>query len=113
MHSFHAEGCQGEVGGLHLPLPAPLTARSGGAQAATPQGGLVVGPVRLRRRTVMVLLDADEAVFCKPTADVSWTTLAFSPGAFTAIDVTYQKGAFHLVSHYGRVAAFDLVSSLR
>ncbi|XP_025825398.1 uncharacterized protein LOC112900819 [Panicum hallii] len=46
-------------------------------------------------------------------ANASWRTLAFAPGAFTAVDVTYQEGAFRLVSHYGRVAAFDLVSTLR
>jgi len=44
---------------------------------------------------------------------MSWTTLAFEPGAFSAIDVTYQYGVFHLASHYGRVAAFDLISPLR
>jgi hypothetical protein len=63
--------------------------------------------------TVMVLLAPEEAVFCKLTADTSWTTLAFAPGAFSAVDVAYQNGAFYLVSHYGRVAVFDLVSPLR
>jgi hypothetical protein len=52
-------------------------------------------------------------VFCKLTADTSWTTLAFAPGAFSAVDVAYQNRAFYLVSHYGRVAVFDLVSPLR
>ncbi|XP_062183764.1 F-box protein SKIP23-like [Phragmites australis] len=63
--------------------------------------------------TVVVLLAAkDEVVFCKLT-DASWTTLACAPGAFSAVDVTYQNGRFNLVSHYGRVAVFDLVSPLR
>ncbi|XP_052152797.1 uncharacterized protein LOC127771034 [Oryza glaberrima] len=63
--------------------------------------------------TVVVLLGADEeAVFCRPT-DASWTPLACPAGAFAAVDVACQSGLFHLVSHHGRVAVFDLVSPLR
>ncbi|KAG8065968.1 hypothetical protein GUJ93_ZPchr0004g38333 [Zizania palustris] len=63
--------------------------------------------------TVVVLLGAEEkAVFCKVT-DASWTVFAYPARAFTAVDVTYRSGGFHFVSHYGRVAVFDLVSPLR
>ncbi|BAH92793.1 Os04g0583000 [Oryza sativa Japonica Group] len=54
----------------------------------------------------------EEAVFCRPT-DASWTPLACPAGAFAAVDVACQSGLFHLVSHHGRVAVFDLVSPLR
>ncbi|KAF0891409.1 hypothetical protein E2562_009838 [Oryza meyeriana var. granulata] len=63
--------------------------------------------------TVVVLLGAEEeVVFCSPT-DASWTPLSCPAGAFAAVDVAYQSGVFHLVSHHGRVAVFDLISPLR
>uniref|UniRef100_A0A0D9W8L7 Uncharacterized protein n=1 Tax=Leersia perrieri TaxID=77586 RepID=A0A0D9W8L7_9ORYZ len=69
--------------------------------------------------TVVVVLHGDDEVavlFCGPT-DASWTHLACSTaeGGFAAVDVAWhhRRGAFHLVSHYGRVAVFDLVSPLR
>ncbi|KAJ1272393.1 hypothetical protein BS78_06G198600 [Paspalum vaginatum] len=95
LRSLHAEGRQGEVGGPRLPQPAPPAVRAGGAK-----GGLQVlssDPSVDGNCTVMVLLATEEVVFCNPT-DASWRTLAFAPGAFSDIDVTYQNGAFHLVS---------------
>ncbi|RLM73455.1 hypothetical protein C2845_PM15G19570 [Panicum miliaceum] len=88
--------------GFRRPLPEPEVRRAALSSDPSVDGGC----------TVMVLVAAEEAVFCKPT-DASWRTLAFAPGAFSAVDVTYQDGAFRLVSHYRRVAAFDLVSPLR